>query len=218
MFLLFQPINSEVLENVFFSLRRTGEGIRQYQANIRRGIRSGMVSTQTECKAGVRCLQSMYPGFGREKNNGNAILTWFTRDSYVFNMTRFLSSIQANKTIVKQWKQKYNASLKNSILRLLVEHIGKPLNNLIYYLKNEYHLYCLPDNIIHGLASRPVRYVYFNGTRTNERTKMYLENGEILYGSAAYHMVLSYFTTLSYTPGKPADLKNRDVEMTSLKN
>ncbi|XP_031554857.1 uncharacterized protein LOC116291787 [Actinia tenebrosa] len=201
-FLLFQPSNSEVLEDVFASLRRTGEGITQYHANVRRGIRSGMVNTETECKAGLRCLQSLYFGFGRERNNGNAILGWFVPDNYAFNMTRFLSSLRANKTTVNQWREKYNSTLRNSVLRLLVERIGKPLNDLIYYLENEHHLYCVPDNVIHGLASRPVRYVYFNGTRTNERTKMYLERGEILYGSSSYNMVLSYFTTLSYTPAE----------------
>jgi hypothetical protein len=117
-------------------------------------------------------------------------------------MTRFLSSLRANKTIVKQWKQKYKTTIWNSVLRVLTEDVGKPLNNLIYYLKNEHYLYCVPNNVIHGLASRPVRYVYFNGTKTNQRTRMYLDDGEIMYGSGAYNMVMSYFTSLPYTPGK----------------
>ncbi|KAK3699407.1 hypothetical protein QZH41_018565 [Actinostola sp. cb2023] len=199
-FLLFAPGNTQVLEQVFASLRETGEGVRQYHDNVRRGVVSGMVNTQEDCTAGIRCLQFLYEGFG-VKRDGKVILSWFHPNSFVFNMTKFLSYIHANPSTVQEWKRRHNSTLEQSVKRVIVEHVGRPLDELMYYLKNVHPLNCIPKGVIHGLASRPVRYVYYNGSRTNQRTRPYLDAGEIMHGSGAYGQILSYFTTLPYSPG-----------------
>lgn len=159
-FLLFPPGDNRVLEDVFASLQRTGQGVIQYVLNIKRGIKTGMINSKEDCLSGLKCVQAMYSGFG-VKRDGMAILNWFRPDSYVFNMTNFLKFLNAKPQQVNEWQQKYNATYEVTMRRILVEYVGKPLDDLIHYLKNEHILYCIPQGVINGLGELFVFHFMF---------------------------------------------------------
>ena len=61
--------------------------------------------------------------------------------------------------------------------------------------------YCVPSNVSSGLATRPLSYVYVNGTPdTSRKTNMSLPTGEILDGKTSYKKIVSFFTTNSMNP------------------
>lgn len=152
-FLLFPPGSNQVLEQIFASLQETGRGVKQYMQNTKRGIKTGMINSKEDCITGVKCLQSLYQGFG-VRRDGKAILNWFRPDSLVFNMSNFLKFLHVKPQQVEQWKERYNVTYAESLNRVLVEDVGRPLDELIHYLKNVHILYCIPKGIIHGLGKR----------------------------------------------------------------
>lgn len=88
-----------------------------------------------------------------------------------------------------------------------MEYFGAPLTELMNYLKSEYSIYCVPENISSGLATLPVKYIYVNGTRTENRTTQKLPSGEMLNGSRTYENILYYYTTSSeLTPDRIHEL------------
>ena len=71
------------------------------------------------------------------------------------------------------------------------------------YLRKVHVQYCVPSNVSSGLATRPLSYVYVNGTPdTSRKTNMSLPTGEILDGKKSYKDIVSFFTTNSMTPDK----------------
>ena len=94
-----------------------------------------------------------------------------------------------------------------SVNSTLVEYVGRPLAELIHYLKYEYRSHCVPNNISSGLASLPLKYIYINGSQTQTETTQKLPSGESLDGRRSYERILYYFTTSEdLTPDKIHEL------------
>lgn len=70
------------------------------------------------------------------------------------------------------------------------------------YLEHEHSLHCVPSNVSSGLASLPLNFVWFNGTKNTSwpTSKMLPKTSEELSGKRAYSMILPYFTTNEMTP------------------
>ena len=70
------------------------------------------------------------------------------------------------------------------------------------YLELNHSLYCVPSNVSSGLASLPLDFVWFNGTKNTSwpTSKMLPNTNEELSGKRAYSMILPYFTTNEMTP------------------
>ena len=70
------------------------------------------------------------------------------------------------------------------------------------YLELEHSLHCVPSNVSSGLASLPLDFVWFNGTKNTSwpTSKMLPNSTEELSGKRAYSMILPYFTTNEMTP------------------
>ena len=70
------------------------------------------------------------------------------------------------------------------------------------YLEHEHSLHCVPSNVSSGLASLPLDFVYFKGTKNTSwpTSKMLPKTSEELSGRKAYSMILPYFTTNDMTP------------------
>ena len=82
------------------------------------------------------------------------------------------------------------------------------------YLETEHTLYCVPSNVSSGLATLPLKFVWFNGTKnTSWPTNPTLPTGEPLNGSQAYSMIMSYFTTNKMTPMEVHDLGKQQLEI-----
>ena len=94
-----------------------------------------------------------------------------------------------------------------SVNSTLVEYVGRPLAELIHYLKYEYRSHCVPNNISSGLASLPIKYIYINASETQTKTTQKLPSGESLDGRRSYERILYYFTTSEdLTPDKIHEL------------
>lgn len=73
--------------------------------------------------------------------------------------------------------------------------------------------HCVPSNISSGLANLPLSHVYYKGVKTNKETVQILPTGEKLDGSAAYEMLLAYYTTLNLTADEVHDLGWKHVHI-----
>jgi len=101
------------------------------------------------------------------------------------------------------WIEKYGKNMSDSLCDSVIKFVGTPLVSLFEYLENDHMTHCVPGNVSSGLGTRPVDYVYFNGTRTSKKTNQTLDGTEkIMKGKEAYKEIISYFTTTSYSPGK----------------
>ncbi len=107
----------------------------------------------------------------------------------------------------QKWIENFGKSIIDSVNTTLTKYIGKPLTQLVHFLKYEYRSYCVPNNISSGLASLPLKYIYINGSRTQNQTTQKLPFGEKLNGSKSYENILYYFTTSEdLTPDKIHEL------------
>ena len=120
---------------------------------------------------------------------------WFTEG---LMHEEFLSKLE--KGVENKWQAKIGRNVRESINLTLVEYLGKPLNDLLHFLEHEYRLHCVSSNISSCLATFPLEYVYFNGSRTSNRMTKRLPFGENVRGKKAYESILYYFTSSDLTP------------------
>ena len=184
-------------EDAMNMLPKFRQGIDQYKLNLQRGLTSGMVRSISECAEGIKCMKQYYPDIFTSKKP-DAVLSWYGVHSRIQD---FVSHVPIRD--LSAWIEKYGKNMSDSLRDGVIAFVGTPLVSLFEYLENDHMTHCVPDNVSSGLGTRPVDYVYFNGTRTSKRTNQTLDGAEkIMKGKEAYKEILSYFTTTSYTPGK----------------
>ena len=112
-----------------------------------------------------------------------------------------------------KWINTFGRSINDSVNNTLVSYFGKPLVKLIEFLKYEYRSHCVPSNISSGLANLPLKYIYVNGTRSDNQTTQSLPFGEKLNGTKSYEAILYYFTTSEeLTPDKIHELGKKKLQ------
>lgn len=190
-----KPKTLQDLERVLSIIKDFQTGIKQREANIKRGVRAGMVRTSEECASGLSCMKDQFDGIGVNNSHPLKWLPW-----YIFNLGGFFKYV-TNDTSA-DWFAKYNETMLSSLHQALVKHVEEPLAELFAYLGNEHQKHCVPRNVTSGLGTSPLKHVYYDGARTGERTNQTLETGDkIISGKDAYRKILSYYTTMDYTPG-----------------
>lgn len=190
----FYPRNAKDILTIRDTLAGLNETIYQYMENMRFGVTRGMVRTIEECLAGIDAIKGKYLNIVRFKSSG--ILNEWYVDFMLY--PRFLAKLNGTDTEA-EWYATNGQSVNESIRNYLVQYLGEPLYKFISFLENENILHCVPSNVSSGLATLPLAYVYYNGTRTNERTSPLLPTGETLEGRKAYVKILSFYTTTNVT-------------------
>lgn len=187
----------KVAEDAINMLPKFQEGINHYKLNIQRGVTSGMIRSKSECTEGIECIKRYYRDvFTREVPD--AVLSW---PGVRYRIQDFISGVPIRD--LTAWSDRYGKNMSDSLYEGVVKFVGSTLVSLFEYLKNDHMTHCVPSSVSSGLGTRPVDYVYFNGTRTSKKTNQTLDDKErIMKGKEAYEAVLSYFTTTNYTPGK----------------
>lgn len=194
MFTIFRPETLSELEDNLDLLSRFKTGINQFKENLKSGIRTGLVGSVTVCKEGKGCLEDLYIEVASQKS-GRGITASF-KDS----ISSFLSKISPDESAKIVEKHGKNATVL--VEESLIRDVGTPLADLFEYLENEHLPHCLPSNVSSGLGTLPVDYVYYNGSRTSQRTNQTLRGGDrVLSGKESYNSFLSYSTTQSITAG-----------------
>ena len=173
------------------------QGIDQYKRNLQRGVMSGMVRSISECAEGIECMKHYNLDlFTRKKPD--AVLSWYGVHSHIQD---FVSHVPIRH--LSAWIDRYGKNMSESLYEGVIKFVGTPLVSLFEYLENDHMTHCVPGNVSSGLGTRPIDFVYFNGTRTSKAANQTLDGAEkIMKGKDAYREILSYFTTTSYTPGK----------------
>lgn len=193
-FLLFPPKTTSELEVALSLLAKFKTGINQFKENLKSGIQTGMVWSVNICKEGKGCLEDKYIEVSSQKS-GRGIITAF--QDQISSFVSGISSDEAAKIIEKHGK---NGTVL--VEESLINNVGSPLVDLFEYLENEHLPHCLPSNVSSGLGTLPVGHVYFNGSKTLERTNPTFRDGDtILLGKESYKNFLSYHTTQKITPG-----------------
>lgn len=194
MLLLFRPETASELEDNLVFLGKFKIGINQFKENLKSGIRTGMVGSVTVCKEGKQCLEDTYVEIASQKS-GRGILAVFTN-----SISSFLSKIRPDELakILEKHGMNATALVEDSV----VKNVGSPLADLFEYFEKEHLPHCLPSNVSSGLGTLPVDHVYYNGSRTLERTNITLKGGgSIKLGKESYSNFLSFSTTQNITPG-----------------
>lgn len=193
-FIFFSPKTASELEDSLKLLGKFKTGINQFKENLKSGIKAGLVWSVNVCKDGKVCLENIYIEIASQKS-GQGISALFG-DS----ISSFLSKLSPEESakIFKKHGKTGTALVEESLIR----EVGSPLADLFEYLENEHLPHCLPSNVSSGLGTLPVGYVYYNGSRTIERTNPTLKGGDrILSGKESYMSFLSFSTTQNTTPG-----------------
>ncbi len=191
----------KVAEDAMNMLPKFQEGINQYKLNLQAGVTSGMIRSVSECAEGIECIKRTYLDLFTRKMP-SAVLSW---PGVRYRVQHFISGVPIRD--LSAWIDKYGKNMSDSLYKSVVKFVGTPLVNLFQYLESDHMTHCVPNNVSSGLGTRPVDYVYFNGTRAAKETNQTLDGKErIMKGKDAYEGILSYFTTTSYTPGKYSSL------------
>ena len=194
MLLLFRPETASELEDNLVFLGRFKMGINQFKENLKSGIRTGMVGSVTVCKEGKQCLEDTYVEIASQKS-GRGIIAAFTD-----LISPFLSKMSPGELakILEKHGMNATALVEDSVIK----NVGSPLADLFEYFEKEHLPHCLPSNVSSGLGTLPVDHVYYNGSRTLERTNNTLMGGDIIMpGKESYRNFLSFSTTQNITPG-----------------
>ena len=119
-----------------------------------------------------------------------------------------------NQTDKQKWENKFGRNITESVKAILVEYFGKPVVEVINFLKYEYRPHCVSSNITSGLANLPLKYIYVNGTKTDKLATQKLPFGEKLNGRKAYERILYFFTTSEdYTADRIHELGKEKLNM-----
>lgn len=99
-------------------------------------------------------------------------------------------------------KEKHGNNGSAVVEESIIRDVGSPLADLLEYLAKEHLPHCLPSSVSSGLGTLPVDYMYYNGSKTLERTNRTLRSGDkIISGKESYRSFMSFQTTQGITPG-----------------
>lgn len=191
------PETVEDMEAIIEALKSFGRGIKQYQENIKLGVKAGMVGSEEECRVGLDCLNQIYPKIADSLYEEDIMMESL---GYPFLTRAFIMRFQNASEL---WFKKHNVSLDQSMADSLINYVGIPLVNLLRYLEMDHMKHCVPSNVSSGLFNRPLRYVYYNGVpNVSEPASRRLPSGEMIDGKAGYERTMRFFTTTNHTAGK----------------
>lgn len=187
----------KVAQDAMNMLPKFREGINQYKLNLQRGVASGMIRSISECAEGIGCMKRKYLNLFTHKTP-ETVLSW---PGVHHRIEKFVTRVKMRD--LSSWIDAYGKNMSDSLNDGVVQFVGVPLVNLFEYLENDHMTHCVPGNVSSGLGTKPVDFVYVNGTKTSVMTNQTLDGKEkIMKGKDAYAGLLSYFTTTKYTAGK----------------
>ncbi|KXJ22621.1 uncharacterized protein LOC110251997 [Exaiptasia diaphana] len=198
----FKPSSISDVELVLKTLKDHKAAFEQYVSNIKLGVQKGMVRSVEECKAGYDAISRSYYNVSLHGETG-VLKEWYARMAVSPEYYKHLTA-----KVKEEWKSVHKKNINESVTEYLIEYIGKPIAEMIRYIKNEYQSHCVPSSVASGLAGLPVKYVYNNGVPdTSKPTDPTLPmTNMILNGSTAYEKIMPYFTTNDMTPDHVHDL------------
>ncbi|KAK3744963.1 hypothetical protein QZH41_008490, partial [Actinostola sp. cb2023] len=192
-----KPVTYKDVEQVISTILKHKQVIDQYRKNVARGVTTGMVRTQIDCRSGVDAMKQIFKRISTTNDSREILKDWFTTQ---FQKASFLAGLEDG--VDKQWQSKHaGKGISASIKDALVQGLGQPMLDLINYLDGEHMRHCLPNDVSSGLGGLPVDYVYTDGVPDlKNRTNKTLPTGEVLNGTNTYRLILSYFTTTDISP------------------
>ncbi|KAL9986420.1 hypothetical protein ACROYT_G000567 [Oculina patagonica] len=204
-----KPYNALDVELIETKLKTHKVGILQYIENMKMGVRKGMVRSVEECEAGINSIKRQYLNVSLYNSTG-VLKAWFVKP---FLDPGYYSNIR--KETDDEWKAKHGGkNVSETVKEYLVTYLGEPLDQLLRYVEDEHIHHCVPSNVSSGLATLPLKYVWFNGTEnTSWPTDQSLPTGERLNGSWAYSQIMSYFTTNAMTPMEVHELGKKQLSI-----
>ncbi|KAK3734010.1 hypothetical protein QZH41_009863, partial [Actinostola sp. cb2023] len=172
------------------------KSLEQYVANMRMGVRKGMVRNIESCKAGIDALKFEHQQISLYNATG-VLKEW-----YAAKLLSPMFYIKITKQMDKEWTKTHKMNVSESVKQYLVEYLGEPLANVFRYLKDEYVRHCVPSNVSSGFATLPLKYVYTDGiANTSWPTDPTLPlTDKVLNGKESYKQIMPYFTTNDMTP------------------
>lgn len=149
------------LELILYWIREHQTTFETYQDNIKLGVKSGMVQAQEVCQSSAKTFSKLYNKVNKDPQGAlqlNFAKYLETSSSYVYLKSGAFSEFY------RIHNETYKTKLKNTI----TNNFGKPLHQLIHYLKDEHVKNCPPSNVSSGLSGLPLKKVYYEGIEQNK--------------------------------------------------
>lgn len=190
----FKPSTVSEMETLKSKFKELNQTFAQFVENMKLGVAAGMVRTIEECKAGLDGLKDKYREVAVNGPTGiyeASFIKPFLAKDFISNM---------NDDQLSKWQGKYGKSASESLREFALEYVGKAIDHMLRFIKEEHIAHCAPDSVATGLGSLPLAYVFVNGSQTSTKTTQKLPTGEELNGKDSYKKLLAHFTTTSQTP------------------
>ncbi|XP_046857376.1 uncharacterized protein LOC124450775 isoform X2 [Xenia sp. Carnegie-2017] len=190
------PQSFEDAEKIIEKILSNRHSIFQFKSNMQLGVRTGMVRSKFNCIAGINAFKQIFKKISSKNNASEVVNEWFVD---VYTKEKFIENLST--TDREKWMVTYKKDFTQSVKESLIEGIGKPVVDLVKYMENVHLRHCLPLNHASGLANLPVKYIYVDGKRTDNRTtRRFPITNTIIDGKKSYKDILAYFTTSDITP------------------
>ena len=150
------------LELIIFWVKEHRRTFKQYLTNVKEGIKRGMVQPYEVCRSSAKTFSTVYSKVHYGGPSG-ALTMAFAR---LLNSTEYYRTV-TDKTFA-DYHRKHGESYRTAVDNAIVDDFGKPLKELIIYLKQEHWRYCPPSNLSSGLGGLPLKYQYLDGERRLE--------------------------------------------------
>ncbi|KAK3740549.1 hypothetical protein QZH41_004318 [Actinostola sp. cb2023] len=191
-----KPFNVDDMERVRDRLVDVNRTFSQYVENVKLGVEVGMVRNVEGCKAGFDGIKETFLNIVLYGAQGILNSTHVLPERF---FETFLSNFEDKPEELETWRKKYGKSMNDSLKEYFVNHVGKPIHDMLRYFEFEHMQYCPTDDIVSGYKDLPVSFVYKNGTALRPTTKR-LPNGELISGEKSYKKILNYFTSTDISP------------------
>jgi len=180
------------VELVIFWIKEHRKTFEQYLANIKLGVKKGMVHSLEVCKSSSKTFSKLY---SRVHRDGASSVVNMRFAQYILTEAK-LFPLGALAAFKNKENKEYIVALKEA----LINDFGKPLKTLLTYLRSEHEQYCPPSDVASGLGGLPLAYEYLNGEPQEDKpTDKTLPTGEAIDVSAGYRKFMRYYTTSNTT-------------------
>ncbi|XP_066927673.1 uncharacterized protein [Clytia hemisphaerica] len=184
------------MRNMISLVKEHRKTFEQYLKNMKNGVNSGMVWSEEVCKASSKTFRKIYRDV-RTKPEGILKMKF---------AKVLMNGIRTQKGLYKklggpeleQFRIDHG-DYETQLNKTIIEYIGKPVHDLIKYMKDEHIQHCPPSSISSGLGSLPLKYVYKNGQIDGDATQKLPGTKTPINVTAGYKRLLAYYTSGNYT-------------------
>lgn len=204
---LFRPRTESDVEWLLTTFLKYKEVFKQYERNLKLGIKSGMVKPYSACYLGMEEFRNQHHIIIENDPYKHSDVSTYIRRTALYS--------QLSKDTMGIWLKQFKQSLPESVYAAYIDGFENSLRAYYKYLSTEYIYNCPSDDLLkNGLSSLPVHYQYVRGKPilTMPTTRVLPLTGGKLDGKVLYGKILRKWVTLNVTADTLYENGKKQVE------